>query len=408
MTVRVRSIVIPLVVLSLGAALVPCSSSSKAVAAPKGLPAFYAVPAGAANKPSGTLLKSEAVPAPQVHGSVHRVMYVSTDARGRSVPVTGVVFVPATPPPPGGYPVVSWAHGTNGMTNACAPSLQPDAAVPGIALNGMLGLGWVVVATDYQGEGTPPGLLPYFVGDVAAQNAIDIVRAARHVPSAHTSNDYIVWGHSEGGQSALFAWKLAPTYGSRSGMHMVGAVAVAPPSNLPALFSLLSATTNRVYDYMMLAGFNAGYGSGAAPLNAVLTPKGMALLGTVRNGCLASVSSAVNAHAFSELVKTSPFDAPGWKRLFSQNDPASFGSASRVPLLIVHGGADELIPATTSADLSTHLCELGANAERWLYPDQSHSGVLLPSVMDMGHWMLDRFQNSTAPYQPVGAQAEGC
>src|SRR5439155_9070362 len=97
------------------------------------------------------------------------------------------------------------------------------------------------------------------------------------------------------------------------GLRMVGAVAVAPPSNLPALYPMLSATSNRVYDYMMLVGFNVGYGSGAAPLNAVLTPKGTALLGTVRQGCLASVSSAVNAYPFTELVKTSPFDVPAWK-----------------------------------------------------------------------------------------------
>jgi dipeptidyl aminopeptidase/acylaminoacyl peptidase len=413
MRARVRSLVIALALLPTCLGLAACNSSpqSKAIPAAKGLPDFYAVPAGAAAKPAGTLLKSETVPAPQVHGTVRRVMYVSTDAKGRSVPVTGVIFVPAGPAPAGGYPVVSWAHGTNGMSDACAPSLQPESAVPGAALNGMLGLGWVVVATDYQGEGTPPGLLPYFVGDVAAHNAIDIVLAARKLPSVRASSDYVVWGHSEGAQSSLFAWSLAPTYGARSGMHMVGAVAVAPPSNLSALYPLLSTSSNRVYDYMMLAGFNAGYGDGAAPLNAVLTPKGMSLLPILRQGCLASVASTVNGYSFAELQKTNPFAVPAWKRLFTQNDPASFKSASRVPLLIVHGSADELIPVGTSAELATRLCQLGANVDRWVYPDQSHSGVLFAAVMDMGRWMLNRFQNAPARSSPTGTpnvQAHTC
>lgn len=386
------------------------SHASKAVPAPKGLPAFYAVPAGVAHKSPGTLLKSESVPVAEVHGTVRRIMYVSTDANKKSVAVTGLVFVPDSPPPKDGYPVVSWAHGTNGMAAQCAPSLNPASAVPTAAINGMLGLGWEVVATDYQGEGTPPGLLPFLVGDVAARNTIDIVLAARKLPDAHLAPDYVVWGHSQGGQSALFAWRLAPTYGARSGLQMVGTVAAAPPSDLPALYALLAPSKNRVYDYMMLAGFNVGYGSRAAPLNAVLTPKGAALLPTLRQGCLAEVASAVNQHSLAELVKTSPFDNAAWRRLFTENDPASFNSSTKVPLLIVHGSADEVIPAATSAQLADHLCALGANVERWVYPGQNHAGVVFVSAVDMGHWMLNRFEGSAERYQPSqgGAQANSC
>jgi pimeloyl-ACP methyl ester carboxylesterase len=298
---------------------------------------------------------------------------------------------------------VSWAHGTNGMANECTPSLNPSTAPPNLAiLNGMLALGWEVAATDYQGEGTPPGLLPFLVGDVAGRNAIDIVLAARKLPSAHAGKEYIVWGHSEGGQSSLFAWRLASTYGSREGVRMVGAVAAAPPSHLPALYRFLSATKDRVYDYMMLAGFNAAYGNKAAPLSAVLAPKGKALLPALRKGCLASVAANVNAYPFSELVKTSPVDVAPWKQLFARNDPATFRSAGTAPLLVVHGGADAIIPADTSAQLADRLCNLRANLERWNYPTQSHGGVLFVSAVDMGHWMLERFQGSTARYQPTG------
>jgi pimeloyl-ACP methyl ester carboxylesterase len=229
------------------------------------------------------------------------------------------------------------------------------------------------------------------------------VRAARQLPTAQAGSDYIVWGHSEGGQAALFAWNMAGTYGAREGIRMVGAVSVAPPSHLQDVYDHLSGSSNRVYDYMMLAGFNGAYGSRAAPLDAVLTSKGTALLSKLRTACLAPVTAAVNAQPYTQLVKKSPFAVPAWRQLFSKNDPATFATANYVPLLIVHGAADEVIPASTSAQLAGHLCTLAANLERWVYPDQNHGGVLFASAVDMGHWMENRFQNSSDPYQPTGA-----
>jgi len=399
----VRRLVVLLTAVAVGISVAACpSSSSKGVRAPKGLPSFYSVPGGIADKSPGDLVKSEVVPAPDVHGTVRRVMYVSSDAHGKPAAVTGVVYVPAAPPPADGYPVVSWAHGTNGMADKCAPSLNPATALPTTVINAMLRQGWEVVATDYQGEGTPPGLLPFIVGEVAGRNAVDIVLAARNLPAAHVSTDYIVWGHSEGGQSALYAWKLEPTYEERSGIQMVGAVADAPPSDLPAIYHSLSAGPNRVYDYMMLAGFNAGYGNRTAPLDAVLTNRGKALLPSLRQGCLAATTAKVNAFPLSQLVKTDPFGVPAWRRLFNENDPANFTFATRVPLLIVHGEADEVIPAATSAQLTDHLCSLGGSVERWAYPTQTHGGVLFVSALDMGRWMLNRFQGSAERVQPTG------
>ena len=47
--------------------------------------------------------------------------------------------------------------------------------------------------------------MPYIAGINAAHDTIDIVRAARNLPDAHASDDYVVWGHSQGGHTAMFA-----------------------------------------------------------------------------------------------------------------------------------------------------------------------------------------------------------
>ena len=175
--------------------------TSAPIPAPAGLPAFYSVPQPLPTT-TGKLLKSEKVAAPDLHGTVYRVMYVSQAISDKPVAVTGLIAIPSGTPPAGGFPVVSWGHGTNGMADQCAPSLDAGSNV-GLA-NLLLDHGWVVTASDYQGEGTP-GLLPYIAGVSAARNTIDIVRAARDLPAAHASNHYVVWGHSEGGQTAMFA-----------------------------------------------------------------------------------------------------------------------------------------------------------------------------------------------------------
>ena len=95
------------------------------------------------------------------------------------------------------------------------------------------------IRDSYQGEGTP-GLLPYLVGVVAARNTIDIVRAAGHLAAAHTSKNYVVWGHSEGGQTAMFGLDIGNSYAPD--LDLKGVVAGAPPSQFQDCLLYTSST----------------------------------------------------------------------------------------------------------------------------------------------------------------------
>src|SRR5438477_8554972 len=106
------------------------SAATTLAPAPTGLPAFYGVPQPLPTRAAGTLLKSEKVDAPAIHGTAYRVMYESRSLQNEAVAVTGVVIVPSKPAPSGGYPVVTWGHGTNGMADKCAPSLEPATSAP--------------------------------------------------------------------------------------------------------------------------------------------------------------------------------------------------------------------------------------------------------------------------------------
>ncbi len=385
--------------LTLAVVLAGCSSaSSNSLPAPRGLPAFYAVPRPLPSAP-GTLVKSQRMAVSGVHGTVYRVMYLSETVRGAPVAVTGIVVVPVGQPPAGGFPVVTWGHGTNGMADVCAPSLDPSSSVP--LANVLLDRGWEIAASDYQGEGTP-GLLPYLVGVSAARNTIDIVRAARHLAAAQASSRYVVWGHSEGGQTAMFALHIAAAYAPE--LQLQGVVAGAPPSQLGAIYLFLENSPFRYYLFMAAAGFHVAYGDKSAPLAAVLTPQAIRLLPLLDQGCSGYVANKLSGYSLSQLVKMDPFTVPAWRSLIAANDPESFSSASPTPLLMIQGGSDEQIPVVSTALLAQHLCGLGQDLERWVYPGQSHAGVIVPSMSDMVHWIADRFAGdpNPDPYQPSG------
>jgi len=234
----------------------------------------------------------------------------------------------------------------------------------------------------------------------AARNTIDIVRAARNLPAAHASDNYVVWGHSEGGQTAAFTDQIGPTYAPE--LHMKGVVAGAPPSQFQFIYDFLKTSPFRYYLIMAAGGLNVAYGDTAAPLDQTLTPAGVALIPKLDTGC--DVNKILGTLDITKLSKGDPFKNPLWKKILEENDPEFFTAPSTVPLLIIQGGSDEQIPVASTQLLAQHLCGLHQDLERWIYPGQSHAGVIIPSAPDMTHWIADRFADGANPdpYKPVG------
>ena len=75
---------------------------------------------------------------------------------------TGTLFLPKGRAPRGGWPVISWAHGTSGLGDRCAPSVVgpalPQRDRPYLA--NWMRQGYAIVASDYAGLGTPGLCLP--------------------------------------------------------------------------------------------------------------------------------------------------------------------------------------------------------------------------------------------------------
>ncbi len=117
------------------------------------------------------------------------------------------------------------ARADTGVGGKWAAPVLPDrsGAIPG--LDDMLSRGFVVVATDYVGLGTP-GQHPYLIGESEARSVLDSVRAARRFPGAKAGDTFAVWGHSQGGHAALFTGQLAASYAPE--LKLAGVAAAAP------------------------------------------------------------------------------------------------------------------------------------------------------------------------------------
>lgn len=134
---------------------------------------FYDTPSPFPSGATGTLIRVLPLPsssrAPGL--TFFRIMYHSRDAQDRDVVVTGLVVVPDSAPPPGGWPVISHGHGTTGLAPDCAPSRRVNDYQA-------FGVNAVIAASDDLGLGPTGQLHAYLSGPSEGRAMIDAVRAA--------------------------------------------------------------------------------------------------------------------------------------------------------------------------------------------------------------------------------------
>ena len=169
------------------------------------------------------------------------LLYGSTSTNGDRTAVSGTVAVPKGKAPKGGWPVVTWGHGTVGIADACAPSIAGmPAQYDSKLLNSWLKAGYAVVRTDYEGLGIPDVTHPYLIGVSEGRGMLDMVRAAREL-DPKIGKDVVIAGHSQGGHAALWAASLAKKW--TPDLKLRGTLALAPASHLGEQASLLAALT---------------------------------------------------------------------------------------------------------------------------------------------------------------------
>ncbi len=307
-----------------------------------------------------------------------RIMYRSTDARGNPTAVTGTYFEPDNPwPGEGPRPLISFAVGTYGQGDQCAPSrlfnqgihfssgLDITFGYEEMFISTMVARGFAIVVTDYQGLGTP-GVHTYTNRLAQGHAVLDAARAAKQLPN--TSLDpygpVAFWGYSQGGGASASAAELAPSYAPE--LDVVGAYAGAPPADLVALMPFADGSGLVGAVGYALNGAIAAYPEIEPKVRDVLTIYGEDLLNKVKNQCVIETFLTFAFHRLQEYFTVDPFELMAhepMKTLFEQQKLGRLRPQS--PVFVDHNRFDPLVPYVPSRQMALDWCAQGADVEFW-------------------------------------------
>src|ERR1700753_1927431 len=316
-----------------------------------------------------------------LRAATYRVVYRSTGLDGRPIFVSGVVIVPQGAAPPGGRPIIAWAHPTSGIVPRCAPSLATFLFQQIAGSRPMTEQGYAIAATDYPGLGTQ-GPHPYLVGISEARAVIDSVRAARTFRGV-SGNRYVVWGHSQGGQAALFTGIISESYAPE--LKLLGVAAAAPATDLATLMT---------DDLNSTGGRNL-------PADSVVAPAVMPAVDRLAEECIESpfdvLERARTAAPLAQefLIVKNPAEIEPWHSLLVRNTPGPLPRA--LPVFLAQGTADRLVRPQVTADYMKRLCSAGSSVRMLQLEGVSHGFAGAKSADAAVAWIADRFAGQPAP-----------
>lgn len=306
----------------------------------------------------GDVIWVEELPAPG-DASAWNVLYLSTSIDGSPIATSGWVARSSVPGP---HDVLVFAHGTTGLGDGCAPTV--NGSVSPFLFADFLDAGWTVAFTDYQGLGTP-GLHHYLVADPTAHSVVDAARAARRLDPDATER-LALYGFSQGGHAVLATTErigdLAPE------LELTHTVAAAPAVLLREWFEE-SPPAQRGYLAMISTAYADAYDT---PLDLWLGAEAIEIVDDIRQGCLLDIDAALLGLGAGAVVADA---SPGTvvADLLYANEPAT--RFFPTPVLLLTGADDRLFTPEVADLLIARMCGLGIGVDHIDYPNASHIEV---------------------------------
>lgn len=343
----------------------------------------------------GTVLASAPLPAklwvPGTTAKAFRLTYQTTDAHGRPARSTGEVFIPKGTAPAGGWPVISWAHGTSGLGDSCAPSLAgpalPERDLPYLAT--WMKQGYAIVASDYAGLGTP-GLPAYLNGRSTAHNIVDMVKAGRGFAARklsvreRLSRDWAVIGQSQGAGAAIYTARYATRFGGPE-LRYRGAVGTGTPAYIEKIVDLVGpqfppslgpgTTAYLAYIFAALRSVHPELG-----INGILTATGRKYLAMAETTCVDDFENDLKGVSVTSFFTKPVMTLPRFTAV-AQDYLAMPESGFDKPFFMGHGLLDTDVPYVLTAPYVAVLLGNHQPLTFKTYPSD-HSGTLIKSQAD--------------------------
>ncbi|GAA1891274.1 lipase family protein [Williamsia serinedens] len=329
-----------------------------------------------------------------VDARVERVVYRSTSGvDGSRTEVSGVIAIPPGTPPPGGWPVIAFGHGTTGVLDKCAPSDFSTLVGNGSMMASMIQSGFAVTLPDFQGLGVRGYLNPFLDGATYGNNMIDSVRAARNLDPTGVSTNWTAFGHSLGGLAAWGAADRDAAYGG--GLSLKGTMAMAPPADMSGLADKAQAGTltgdQRVA--LIFALQSLSWTNPTLDLNRYRTPS-LASKWNLLLDCTAPLDEVLKTRETvtnADLKPDTQADTDRLRTLLEQwavpKNPVTG------PMLLMFGTKDELVDWQWTQAAADKACRIGGFIEIDKRMGEGHGDL----ESDRGlPWLKDRIAGQTA------------
>jgi pimeloyl-ACP methyl ester carboxylesterase len=349
-----------------------------------GVSAFY-MPDAAIPAPPGKMIRTE----PQTADtslpsavSAFRILYSSVNGLGdkkEPIAVSGSVFLPKGTAPAGGWPLIAWAHGTVGIADICAPSNKARSDRDSKYLSHWLDQGYAVVASDYQGLGTPGGH-PYLATRPAAYSVLDSIRAVQADPTFSIGKSVVLVGQSQGGGAAFATAGEATTYAPE--LDIRGTVATGTPyftnDTAPAV-----RDPNAVSGVLAYSMYIMYLGEQADPLFKIADYASLParpFFESTRTQCLMDTWTMIEKEKMSQAKMFTADPTEAMAKFY----PLMAYSTLKVkgPVFMGTGGKDKDVPPPGQERLFNDACKAGSVIEHKVYANLDHSGTVNGSLAD--------------------------
>ena len=379
--------------------------------------ALALVSCGGDGRQAGDVVSSAPFAGPAtINADARLIVYRMKGTSGSLIEASTLVFVPRGTAPAGGWPIVSWMHGTTTVGQpSCAPSLTPtdldggltaDGAPLGVPPSGYAGLiaalvaaGYAVVAPDLEGLGTvAKGPYPYYSLASEGRSLVAATQAARRDVGS-LSKRWAAVGHSDGGHGVL----AMETYAADAPeLIYEGTVAFAPFASVSDQVKLLDTfaagdpanlASYRTFQNLLVGMMTAGLTAQqpAFPLGNVMGADLIALMPTIKGQCIFPAFVAVATDVAAKTPALFIGFKPGWdtdpamSAFLSANDPGVIaGFVVRKPTLVLQGTADANVFESQVAALVAKLQAAGSSQLTYqTYAGANHQTVVPAGTPDM-------------------------
>ncbi len=303
---------------------------------------------------------------------------------------TAAVFIPKGEAPHGGWPVVVWTHGTIGVDNACAPSLNARTARDSQYLNTWLSLGFAIVAPDYAGLGSD-GLHHYLNARAEAWSVLDSVRAA--LKAFPLQNSLIFVGQSQGAHAAFASAGYQPQYAPELNVRatvLTGTPYFDADTSAAQVFTGAAPGNAQSGDpkipYVFYIYLAAADSQKSLKSEDYFQPAAQSLLAKARELCITPLTEEVMKQKLNAANSLKPAIQ---SVLESTTDVLRYPTLHiQHPVFIGIGGEDINVPTAMQQHFAQAVKAAGTQVDIHEYPELDHSGTVNPSLRDSVPFIL--------------------